>query len=540
MVDPYDLYQILCGFVYSLSSALDHKPKQDAMTLKLEFVKTPARNADTAVICLTDSRKLSPAAETVDDLLGGIVQHHIKAAAPYKANVGQTMTICLPPKAPYTRVILLGLGDVDKLTPQSAETAGARLLGALKAHGSTQAVVLNAGDIEAKKFTDVSLEGSLAFGMRLGTYEFEHYKTTPKKKDGKADPELKLVSFLSADVTKLKKEFTELEHLAQSIFMTRNLVNEPPNRLYPESFAKVIVKTLKPLGVSVEVLDSDKLKKMGMGCITAVGQASENPPCMVTMSWPGKSGKGKTKKVKPLGLVGKGITFDTGGLTLKPYDGMLTMKCDMAGAAAVVGAMHMLAQRNCPIPVVATVALAENSVSDEAVRPSDIVTSYSGKTVEILNTDAEGRLVLCDALTYIQKKHDPHTVIDLATLTGAMMVALGLDYCGTYTNNDKTWEQIATASAATGEKVWRMPIDENFRRELDSPFADIKNVAATRFGGSSHGAAFLMEFIDKDRNWAHLDIAGVATQSGTKPTAPKVFATGWGVRLLDQLIRNHE
>ncbi len=503
---------------------------------RIEFAKTPAKSSDTAVIALYSDRKLSETAKTVDTLLGGILQHQLKQTATFKANAGQTLTIALPPKAPYDRVILLGLGDVEKMTTTVAETCGGRLLSSLKAHGARNAVVLNIEDLDC----EFSLELSAGLGARLGTYEFEHYKTTSKKKKDDA-PALESLTFISTEAKLLTGLFAEEEDLASSVFLTRNLVNEPPNKLYPESFAKVIQKTLTPLGVKVEVLNADKLKKMGMGLMIAVGQASENPPAIVVMSWPGKgAAKTKGKKAKPLAFVGKGITFDTGGLCLKPYEGMIDMKMDMAGAAAVTGLMHALASRKCSVPVVGVVALAENSVSDEAVRPSDIITSYSGKTVEVLNTDAEGRLVLADALTYVQEKYDPSLIVDLATLTGAIMIALGTEYAGAFVNDDHLWDTLSQASATSGEKIWRMPLEEHFRREMDSPFADIKNVGAGRYGGSSLGAAFLEEFIDKGRPWCHLDIAGVASHKGGKPTNQKPFATGYGVRLLNQFVKDQE
>lgn len=503
---------------------------------RIDFVKSPAKTADTAVIGIFADKKLTDTAKTVDTMLGGIIRHQLKETAPFKAVAGATMNIALPPKAPYTRVVLLGLGEADKLTEALAETAGGRLTSVLKSLGAENAVVLNLEELD----TEVSLELSVALGARLGTYEFEHYKTVGKttQKKTEAAPALKSLSFISTEAKILSDYFDEQEDLASSIFLTRNLVNEPPNKLYPESFAKVIQKTLTPLGVKVEVIAKDKLEKMGMGCMIAVGQASENPPALVIMSWPGK-GKGKAKE-QPIALVGKGITFDTGGLCLKPYEGMIDMKMDMAGAAAVVGAMHAVAKRKCPTPVVAVVALAENSVSDEAVRPSDIITSYSGKTVEVLNTDAEGRLVLADALTYVQQKYDPRLIVDLATLTGAIMIALGTDYAGAFSNDDHLWDALSQASTDTGEKIWRMPLDEAFRREMDSPFADIKNVGAGRYGGASLGAAFLSEFIDEGRPWCHLDIAGTASQKGAKPTSPKPFATGYGVRLLNEFIRGQE
>ena len=335
----------------------------------------------------------------------------------------------------------------------------------------------------------------------------------------------------------MTKGFEEQELIAKSVFMARDLVNEPPNKLYPETFAAYIKKHIAPLGVKVEIFDKAKIEKMGMGLLYAVGQASDHEPRFVVMSWPGTAKK--PKKQKPIALVGKGMTYDSGGLSLKPADAMVTMKMDMAGAAAVTGAMHMLASRKCAAAVVGIVPIAENAISDEAYRPDDIITSYSGKTVEVLNTDAEGRLILADALTYVQQKFDPEIVIDLATLTGAILVALGMDYCGVFANDDDLWAKIDKSAKATGEKVWRMPMDENFRREMDSQFADIKNVGSGRFGGSSLGAAFLSEFIDKDRKWAHLDIAGVATIKSARPTNPKPFASGYGVRLLNDLIREN-
>lgn len=507
--------------------------KSASTPLRIEFVKSPSKTADTAVIALYKDGKLSETGKTVDQMVGGIVQHQLKSTPTFKANAGQTLTVALPPKAPYTRIILLGLGEQDKMTTSVAETCGGRLLSALRSYGAENAVVLNLEDLDS----EFSLELSIGMGVRLGTYEFEHYKTTSKKKKDEA-PSLSSLSFISTEAKLLSGLFDDEEDLAASVFLTRNLVNEPPNKLYPESFAKVIQKTLTPLGVKVEVFDKDKLEKMGMGLMIAVGQASENPPALVVMSWPGKSGKGK--KEKPLAFVGKGITFDTGGLCLKPYEGMVDMKMDMAGAAAVTGLMHALAKRKCETPVVGVVALAENSVSDEAVRPSDIITSYSGKTVEVLNTDAEGRLVLADALTYVQEKYDPRLIVDLATLTGAILVALGVDYAGAFVNDDHLWDTLYQASQDSGEKIWRMPLDENFRREMDSPFADIKNVGAGRYGGSSLGAAFLEEFIDKDRPWCHLDIAGTAHQRSGKPTSPKPFATGYGVRLLNEFVKGQE
>ncbi len=497
----------------------------------IEFVKTPKQKIDTAIIGVFSDKKLTDAAALIDSVLGGIISHQLATHKTFKGSDGQSLSIALPPRSSYLRVIVLGLGDQNKLDVTKAENIGGRLLNALNTQGAERAVFLNAEELEVSGF-DLTLQ--MLFGLRLGSYEFDNYKTKPKKEKNEA--KLQTVSVLTENGKKLTKDFAEFEMLAESIFITRDLVNEPPNKLYPKTFADFIKKTLTPLGVKIEIFDKAKIEKLGMGLLYAVGQASEHEPRFVVMSWPGS---GKNKKQKPVALVGKGMTYDSGGLSLKPGDAMVTMKMDMAGAGAVVGAMHMLAKRKTTAPVVAVVPIAENSISDEAYRPDDIITSYSGKTVEVLNTDAEGRLILADALTYVQEKYDPEIIIDLATLTGAILIALGLDYCGVFSNNDDLWNKIDNSAKTTGEKVWRMPLDENFRREMDSPFADIKNVGNGRFGGSSTAAAFLSEFVDKDRPWAHLDIAGVATIKSARPTNPKPFASGYGVRLLNDIIKEN-
>ncbi len=485
---------------------------------------------DTAIILVTDDRKLQSAAKELDKKLGGILSHQIQSHAKFKAECGQTLSIALPVKADYLRVIVLGLGNKSKLSADAIETAGGKLAGALMAQGSIKAAIMNADDVQDAQ-TDVM--SSLLLGLQLGIYTFDEYKTI--KKD-KAEEKLKSVTIVTGNSKELAKMSVNNDALAHSVALTRDLVNAPPNKLYPESFAAKIKSTFTPLGVKVQVLDDKALTKMGMGCLMAVGQASEHLPRLVVMSWAG-TGSDKQKKQKPLAFVGKGITFDSGGLNVKPYEGMMDMKMDMGGAATVVGLMSMLAKRKCKVPVVAVVALAENAISDEATRPSDIVTSYSGKTVEILNTDAEGRLVLADALTYVQEKYDPKLIVDLATLTGAIMISLGLNYCGVFANDNPLWEQLEKASAVTGEKVWRMPLDESFRREMDSVFADIKNIGAGRYGGSCTAAAFLGEFIDAGRPWAHLDIAGVAMSKST-PTCPVPFASGYGVKLLNKFVED--
>ncbi len=291
---------------------------------------------------------------------------------------------------------------------------------------------------------------------------------------------------------------------------------------------------MKPLGVEVEIFDEKKMLKMGMGAIMAVGQGSERQPRMVIMRWNGNP----KKKTVPIAFVGKGVTFDTGGISIKPAAGMDEMKMDMGGSAAVVGLMKTLAARNAKINVVGVVGLAENMPSGNAYRPGDILTSYAGKTIEVLNTDAEGRLVLADCLTYVQRTYKPATVIDLATLTGAILVALGHEYCGTFATNDDLWGQLEKSSAASGEKLWRMPLDPVWHKEVESNVADVQNTGKGRNAGSCTAAEFLHHFIEEGTQWAHLDIAGTAWRTSDQPTVPK-FGSGFGVRLLNTLVAEH-
>ena len=506
----------------------------------IDFSTKPSTKYDTAIIGVFEDKKLTPAAKTIDGACGGILSHQLSSHKAYEAKEGHTLTVALSAKAPYLRVIIVGLGDAKKINAQSLENIGGIIAGALKTQGAQNAVFINADD--------VNVDGaalSVGFGALLGHYEFDKYKTQKPK----AKTKLARLTFITDDDKKSAKEFAIKKSLAESMCMVRDVVNEPPNVLYPETFANRMKKTLTPLGVKVEILTKSEIKKRGMGLLYAVGQASEFEPRFVVMSWSGtgagagaKNSKtaGKSgKKQKPIAFVGKGMTYDSGGLSIKPADYMMTMKGDMAGAGAVFGLMHHLAKRKCAHPVIGITPLAENAVSDEAYRPDDIITSYSGKTVEVLNTDAEGRLILADALTYVQKHYDPKLVINLATLTGAIMGALGTEYAGAFVNDDNLWTQLNDASSSTGEKLWRMPLADHFRREMDTPMADIKNIGAGRYGGACTAAAFLQEFIDKDRAWAHLDIAGTATTTKPRSTNPVPFGTGFGVRLLDDFVRKN-
>lgn len=506
------------------------------MSFTVDLTTSTKAKADTAILYVADDKKLTQAGALLDQLLGGILKHQLSTHPNFKAASGHAMTIALPAKAPYLRVILMGVGDVKTVTAHDTEEMGGKLLQALNAHGAQRAILLNSDEVKCENLSASEFLGSVVSGMRLGSYQFNHYKTTLKKEK---TAKLQTLAVIIKDQKRAANHLKNIEQEVKAICLTRDLVNEPPNKLYPETFAKKIKTTLTPLGVDVEILSPDQLVKQGFNLVMAVGHASEHLPRVVVMRWYGGKKPKSKKMTKPVALVGKGITFDSGGLNVKPYEGMMDMKMDMAGAAAVVGAMHVIAARKSKAQVVAIVALAENAISDEATRPQDIITSYSGKTVEILNTDAEGRLVLADVLSYIQKKHDPKAIVDLATLTGAIMIALGADYAGVFSNSDELWQKLSAASAVSGEKIWRMPVDSNFRKEMDSVFADIKNVGNGRLGGSCTAAAFLEEFIDAKRPWAHIDIAGTAMTRGGKAVHPVPFARGYGVRLLNSLIRDH-
>jgi len=315
------------------------------------------------------------------------------------------------------------------------------------------------------------------------------------------------------------------------VFFTRDLVSEPANVLYPESFMKE-VSALEKLGVEIDVLDEKEMKKLGMGALLGVAMGSAQKPYMVVMRW-----NGGKKKDAPVAFVGKGVTFDTGGISIKPAAGMEDMKFDMGGAGVVSGLMKALAGRKAKCNVVGVIGLVENMPSSTAQRPGDVVTSMSGQTIEVINTDAEGRLVLCDALTYVQEKHDPRLIVDLATLTGAVIIALGHENAGLFSNNDDLSQQITTAGLSVDETVWRLPLGAGYDKQIKSDIADMKNVGG-RAAGSITAAQFLKRFITKDRPWAHLDIAATAWSTSDKEVTPK-GATGFGVRLLDRFVADN-
>ncbi len=500
------------------------------MSVKVTFPKTDAKITGAVIVGVFDDGVLSPQAEKQDKALNGLLSSALEENKSFKGKNGQALQIFTPADSNTSRVILLGLGKAEELDALKAETAGGKLFAAIGKSGLSEVSLL--AD-RSKKLKAEALAAHIANGFKLRSYDFDRYKSKKDKDDEPA--KLSTLKIIATHPTNTKIAFDDLDHVSAGTFWARDLVNTAPNDLYPESYAKQISKELKPLGVEIEIFDDKKLEKMGAGGITAVGKGSERKPRMVIMRWNGGS---KAKNAKSIGFVGKGVTFDTGGISLKPGAGMDEMKMDMGGSAAVVGLMKTLALRKAKANVVAIVGLAENMPSSNAYRPGDILTSYAGKTIEVLNTDAEGRLVLADCLTYIQREYKPEFIIDLATLTGAMMVALGHEYCGTFVNDSALWKQMEKASETSGEKLWRMPLDEVWKKEVESAVADIQNLGKSRYAGASTAAAFLEHFIEDETPWAHMDIAGTAWRKSDQPTVPK-HGSGFGVRVLNDLVAKY-
>jgi leucyl aminopeptidase len=420
-----------------------------------------------------------------------------------------------------SQVLLIGAGAQDAFDGQGAETAGAEAFKAVKTSGAT---------LLELRFSGLSAEQSAraAFGAKLAAYRFDKYLTRekPEKK-----PSVRQIQVLAADVDAAVAAFQPLGALADAVAFTRDLVSEPANILYPEEFA-ARVKALEALGLQVEVLNETQMGELGMGALLGVAQGSTRPGRLAILQWKGAS----DPDAQPIAFVGKGVCFDTGGISLKSADGMEDMKWDMGGAGAVAGLMHVLAGRKAKVNAVGILGLVENMPDGNAQRPGDIVTSMSGQTIEVINTDAEGRLVLADALWYCQDRFKPKFMVDLATLTGAIIVALGNDYAGLFSNDEALSENLLAASKAEGEPLWRLPLPAAYEKQIESMAADVKNIGG-RPGGSITAALFLQKFVN-GLPWAHLDIASTAWKKpSTHPTIPD-GATGYGVRLLDRLVRD--
>ena len=491
--------------------------------MKISFLTSFPETSSTHVYVLSEGQSLPAAAKAVDKDSGGRLTAALKAAKFIGKRDSQVEVL-----APYKgidRVLFLGVGATAKLSKRELELSGGTLAAALlAAKVETAQVAVDLTEIKGIKPDQAS--ALLASGARLRNYQFTKYKT--KKPD--APKPLLEIQFVTGSPAKAKAAYVALDAVAEGVHLARDLVNEPANVLHPDEFA-TRTKALTKLGVKVEILDGPAMEKLGMGALLGVAQGSKFPPRLVVMRWDG----GKKDK-PPIAFIGKGVTFDTGGVSIKPAGGMEDMKGDMAGAAAVTGLMHALAKRKAKCNVIGAIGIVENAIDGAAQRPGDVVKSMSGQTIAVLNTDAEGRLVLADVCWYVQDKFKPKFMVDLATLTGAIMVALGKEFAGLFSNDDKLASRLMAAGDATGEKLWRMPLAAEFDKMIDSDIADMKNIGG-RFGGSITAAQFIQRFVNKVP-WAHLDIAGTAMDS-SKSSINQSWASGFGVRLLNELVSEH-
>jgi leucyl aminopeptidase len=487
--------------------------------MKFEFVAADtAPAADTVLAVPAFEGALGSAAKALDEQLGGVLAKAV-AGSRFTGGAGQTLDIVAPHGLDAARLLLVGVGALDKVDAMAVELGAAHAFKAVMNSGAKTLMLKLPGE-------SAGLVARAAFGIQLAAYRFDKYRTT-EKADKK--PSIATVQFAVDDPAAAQAAYDKESGLADAVIFARNLVSEPANILYPAEFARR-VKDLERLGLEVEILGVEEMTKLGMGALLGVGQGSRRESQLAVIQWKGAA----DPAAQPIAFVGKGVCFDTGGISIKPAEGMEEMITDMGGAAAVTGLMYALASRKAKANVVGILGLVENMPDGNAQRPGDIVTSMSGQTIEVINTDAEGRLVLADALWYCQNRFKPKFMVDLATLTGAIIVSLGKDVAGLFSNDDKLSANLLAASAATGEPLWRMPMPPQYDRLLDTPQADMKNIG-TRHGGSITAALFIKRFVN-GLPWAHLDIASTAWKPGsTVPTIPS-GATGFGVRLLDRLV----
>lgn len=491
--------------------------------MKIQFseLKTAKNKATAAYVTFVcPEKKLSPSAVALDKQAGGAISKSLTIGK-FGGKRGQNVSIVLPKSAKAERVLVIGVGEAKKIDDKALESIGGSIVSFANHAGVKNATIL---------VDDAKIDaGRIAHGALLRSYRFDKYFT---KKTAEEKPTLVELNFATPNPKISERSYNSLKPLADGVFLTRDLVSEPANVIFPETMAEKCEELTK-LGVEVEVLGEPEMHRLGFGALLGVGQGSANESKMVIMKY---NGLGKASKAAPIAFVGKGVTFDTGGISIKPAGGMEEMKWDMGGAGTVIGLMSTLAGRKAKVNVVGLVGLVENMPGGNAQRPGDVVTSYSGQTIEVINTDAEGRLVLADVLWYCQKHFKPKFMIDLATLTGAIIVSLGSSRAGLFSNNDKLADQLFKAGEKTGEELWRLPLADVYDKQINSNIADMQNIGG-REAGSITAAQFLQRFVN-NVPWAHLDIAGTAWSKKDSDICPK-GATAFGVRLLNQLVAEH-
>ena len=489
--------------------------------MKISFAAANVPKSGVLVLLLAEGAALTGLASAADHRCGGQIARAIKAAG-FSGRRDSSLDV-VAPGGGLTRIVLFGIGAASNLKPLDIEMLGGAIAGTLQSLKAETATIAADAAIPGIAARDVA--SLIASGANLRVYSFNHYKS--KKPEAKP---LREISVLTPDGRGAKLSFARFAAIAEGVHLARDLVNEPPNNLHPVAFAERL-KPLTKLGLKVSIMLPAQMKKLGMEALLGVAQGSAHEARMVVMQWNGgKAGE------RPLAFIGKGVTFDTGGISIKPAAGMEDMKGDMGGAACVAGLMMALAKRKARVNAVGAIGIVENMPDGKAQRPGDVVKSMSGQTIAVLNTDAEGRLVLADVLWYVQDRFKPKFMIDLATLTGAILVALGKEHAGLFSNNDELAQRLSDAGYATGEKVWRLPLTPEYDKMIDHDVADVKNIGG-RNAGSITAAQFLQRFVN-NVPWAHLDVAGTA-MDGVRNSINQSWGSGWGVRLLDGLVSRH-
>ncbi len=485
------------------------------------------------IIFCDDKCRLIGYGKKLDQLSKKYISNIVKADASFQERKSKNFDYIIihqPTNLKLSKVYIFKLKKFKDYHIRDFQILGGNLNSLIKFYKETNVIIYPDG-LSSSKVSSLNSISEMILGMSLASYSFTKYfsKKVDKKGIKKKNKKIKIYS---SQHTRLAKNYENINAIHQGVTLTRNLVTEPPNVMTPPKIAEY-AKSLTEYGVDVKVLGEKEMKKLGMGSLLGVGQGSIYESQLVIMKWSGA----RNKKKKPIAFIGKGVSFDTGGVSLKPSNGMEEMKYDMGGSGVVIGLMKALALRKAKANVIGVVGLVENHIGSKAQRPSDVVKSYSGQTIEVLNTDAEGRLVLADALWYTQEQYKPELMVDLATLTGAIIVALGDEYAGLFSNNDKISKQLAEAGDIEGEKLWRLPLNDRYDKMLNSPIADMQNITNGRGPGSITAAQFLQRFVNKVP-WAHLDIAGTTWTKQPLPTSPK-GATAFGVKLLNRFVSKY-
>ncbi len=496
--------------------------------LKISFKEKNLFANEAIAILINNQLKIDNQIKSIDDRHQGLITKTIQNTNKFKGKTGQMLTLTTTDSDGQVKhLIIVGIGKETHLKPYQLEEIGGKIYAGAKAtKATTIGIAINNSIAGLAPHKVASLLGS---GSLQAAYKFDKYQTKQPKKIAP-----QTFNILVDNEQAANKTFANQESIVRGIYLARDLINAPANILSPVSYAKQIKEKLTPLGVDVTIINEQEMHKLGMNAMLGVSQGSTQEAQLVVM----KYNKAPTQS-QPICFVGKGVTFDAGGISIKPSANMGEMKYDMSGSAAVVGALKTLALRKAKANVIGIVGLVENMPGGNAQRPGDVITTMSGQTVEVLNTDAEGRLVLCDCITYLQKNFEPACIVDLATLTGAILIALAHTYAGCFANDEDLAQKLIKASLSTNEKLWRMPLHKDYDKMLTSPIADIANIGNKRYAGSATAAHFIGRFIKDGIKWAHLDIAGVAwDKEGKNPICPK-GAVGFGVKLLNKFVQDN-